>query len=131
MRQTLILGLCILAASFAVVTVPGQETKEQPESFWMNKKLEYSKHILEGITTENFEAIRESAGAMRRLSALEGFVRRKDTKAYRAQLAIFEFATDELMRHAEDKDVDGAALAFTQLTLSCVNCHKQLRLPQQ
>ncbi len=68
---------------------------------------------------------------MRRLCELEGFARRKDTKAYRAQLAIFEFANDELLRNVDEKDIEGAALAFTQLTLSCVNCHKQLRLPQE
>lgn len=104
---------------------------KQPESVWMKKKLEYSKDILEGITTEDFETVERAAAAMRRMSALEGFVRRKDTKEYRAQLTIFEFANDELLRHAGNKDVDGATLAFTQLTLSCVNCHKQLRLPQE
>ena len=63
---------------------------------------------------------------MKALSRIEGFVRGR-TPGYRTQLQIFQDATEELMRQAEKENVDGAALAFTQLTISCVNCHKQLR----
>jgi hypothetical protein len=100
---------------------------EQPMSFWMKKKLEHSQSALRAIAIEDFDALRASATAMRRLSDIEGFARRTDAKEYRAQLQIFEFANDELIRHVKDKNIDGAALAFTQLTLSCVNCHKHLR----
>jgi hypothetical protein len=64
---------------------------------------------------------------MKRLSRIEGFVRRTDTKQYRTQLHIFDFANNELLQAAEDKNIERAALAFTQLTLSCVNCHKAIR----
>ena len=130
MRLFFALMFLLIACSATYWAVASQDEKA-PESVWMKKKLDYSKDILEGITTENFETVERAAAAMQRLSELEGFVRRKDTKAYRAQLAVFEFANEELLRHADKKNVDGAALAFTQLTLSCVNCHKQLRLPQQ
>ncbi|MBX9789098.1 MAG: hypothetical protein K2Y37_09305 [Pirellulales bacterium] len=100
---------------------------EQPMNFWMKKKLEHSQSALRALALEDFDALRASANAMRRLSDIEGFARRTDAKEYRAQLQIFEFANDELIRHAKEKNVDGAALAFTQLTLSCVNCHKHLR----
>jgi cytochrome c556 len=104
---------------------------EQPMSFWMKKKLEHSQSALRSIAVEDFDALRASANAMRRLSDLEGFARRTDAKEYRAQLQIFEFANDELIRNANEKNIDGAALAFTQLTLSCVNCHKHLRDEKQ
>ncbi len=104
---------------------------EQPNSVWMKKKLEHSQSALRAIAMEDFDSLRASATAMRRLSDLEGFTRRTNAKEYRAQLQIFEFANDELIRHAKDKNIDGAALAFTQLTLSCVNCHKHLRNEQE
>jgi hypothetical protein len=100
---------------------------EQPMSFWMKKKLEHSQSALRAVAMEDFESLRASASAMRRLSDIEGFARRTNAREYRAQLQIFEFANDELIRHAKDENIDGAALAFTQLTLSCVNCHKHLR----
>lgn len=104
-----------------------EDKEEHPTSFWMQKKLEYTQHILSGLALEDFDQIGRSAQAMQRLGKLEAFVRRHDTDAYRTQLRVFQFANEELIRLAADKNIDGAALAFTQLTLSCVNCHKQLR----
>lgn len=107
--------------------VQSADKDERPTSFWMQKKLEYTQHILSGLALEDFDQIERSAQAMQRLGKLEAFVRRHDTDAYRTQLRVFQFANEELIRLSADKNIDGAALAFTQLTLSCVNCHKQLR----
>jgi hypothetical protein len=100
--------------------------KDQPVSFWMTKKLEYSQNILAGIATADFDKIIANAQSMRNLSKVEGFVRTQ-TPGYRAQLHIFEESADEIIRQAKKDNVDGAALAFAQLTISCVNCHKHLR----
>jgi cytochrome c556 len=129
MRSAATIALVMIAVGMTFVAMARQDEKDA--SVWMKKKLEYSKNILEGITTEDFDAVRQSATAMRRMSELEGFARRRDTKAYRTQLSVFEFSNDELIRFAQEKNIDGASLAFAQLTLSCVNCHKQLRVPQQ
>jgi cytochrome c556 len=48
---------------------------------------------------------------------------------YRTQLQNFERANDQLIRHADAEQLDGAALAYVQLTLSCVDCHKVIRAP--
>lgn len=98
-------------------------------SIWMKKKLDYSQEILAGLATADFERIDTNAGLMKGLGKVEAFVRGR-TPGYRAQFQIFQEATDELARQAAKKNVDGAALAFTQLTISCVNCHKQLRESQ-
>ena len=118
----------VLLATGDAAAVNAQEPggKEQPTSYWMQKKLEYSKNILAGITTADFDKVVENAQSMRRLSAIEGFIRGQ-TPGYRTQLQIFQEAADEIIRQGQKDNVDGAALAFTQLTISCVNCHKQLR----
>jgi cytochrome c556 len=105
------------------------EKEERPTSFWMQKKLEYSQKILGALATEDFATLRQSSTSMERLSRIEGFVRRSDVKNYRTQLGVFEFANQELGKMAAQKNLDGAALAFTQMTLSCVNCHKLIRGP--
>jgi hypothetical protein len=99
---------------------------EQQPSFWMRKKLDYSQNILAGIATADFDKIVENAEAMQALSKIEGFVRGR-TPGYRTQLQIFEDSNQEILYQAKRDNVEGAALAFTQLTISCVNCHKQLR----
>ena len=43
------------------------------------------------------------------------------------KLKSFQFPVNELVRNAEDENIDGAPLAFTQMTISCVNCHKAVR----
>jgi hypothetical protein len=100
--------------------------KNQPTNFWMKKKLEYSQNILAGIANADFDKIVANAQAMRQLSQIEGFLHGQ-TPGYRTQLHIFEEAAGEIIRQGKKDNVDGAALAFTQLTISCVNCHKQLR----
>jgi cytochrome c556 len=101
-------------------------TNQQPVSYWMKKKLEYSQNILAGIANADFDKIVANAESMRKLSKIEGFVHGR-TPGYRTQLGIFEESADEIVRQAKRDNVDGAALAFTQLTISCVNCHKHLR----
>jgi soluble cytochrome b562 len=117
-------------ALFTVQTCCGQEpsaNKVDEESIWMKKKLEYSRHILEGLATADFDKIASNAQAMQSLNKIENFIRGR-TPGYRHQLQIFQSATAEILKQAEQENVEGAALAFTQLTTSCVNCHKQLRI---
>lgn len=104
-----------------------EEGEGEPESFWMRKKLEYTQNILSGLALEDFDAIQKNAHAMRRLSRVEGFVRRTHVEGYRTQLKVFEFSNEEIARLAGERNIDGAALAFAQMTISCVNCHKHLR----
>ncbi len=96
-------------------------------NFWMKKKLEYSQNILSGLATADFDAIGKNAEGMNRLSKVEKWARRTDAEEYRAQLRVFLTANQDLIRQADRKNIDGATLAFTQITLSCVNCHKVLR----
>ena len=92
----------------------------------MKQKLTYAQGILNGLATEDYKLIQDNAMAMKGLNKLEFFVRQKP-EGYRAQLKTFQFSVSELVRNAEDKNLDGATLAFTQMTISCVNCHKELR----
>lgn len=102
------------------------QDKDKQASVWMRKKLDYSQNILAGITAGDFELVSQNANAMKGLAKIESFVRGR-SPGYRAQLQIFQEANEELLRQARKENADGAALAFTQLTISCVNCHKQLR----
>lgn len=126
MKSFVVLTGITLCALVAQPARP-QENKEQDMNFWMKKKLDYSQAILSGLATADFDAISKNATSMDRLSKLEKFVRRSDAEEYRAQLRVFLAANKDLITAAEKKNIDGATLAFTQMTLSCVNCHKALR----
>ena len=63
---------------------------------------------------------------MNALSQMEKWVR-SGLPDYRDQLHIFQNSNKQLIRMAEKNNLDGAALAYVQMTLSCVNCHKVMR----
>lgn len=101
-------------------------TKEKPMDFWMAKKLDYSKTILESLTKGDFDKLAEAAEQMQLLGKIEGFVRRKNND-YQSQLQTFELANQELIRNAKRNNPEAAVLAFNQLATSCVACHILLR----
>ncbi len=104
----------------------GETHQGKPVSFWMKKKLEYSKNVLEGIAAGDFDQVAQNAQTMRGLNAVESFVRGRNP-GYRAQLQLFEESLDEIIRQSNKENLEGITLGFHQLTTSCVHCHKQLR----
>jgi len=133
--KALLTAMSLIAVPILVVAVgerlrgqteQGQPLRYQISTKLMQSKLDRSKDVLGGLATENFDAISRGAKAMRDLGALEGWVR-ADTPRYKAQLNVFYYANDALIKASQDRNLDGAALAYSQLTLSCVNCHKLVR----
>lgn len=114
-----------LALIFLAARVAGAAGPEEP-SFWMQKKMQYSEKILAGLAKADYAAIEKNAMSMNSLSQIEKWVR-ANTPEYKAQLATFRSANKSLIRMAQDEDIDGATLAFMQLTQSCVQCHKLIR----
>jgi hypothetical protein len=125
----LTLALAGVVALLAQVT--GQEKSssdgsEQKFSRWMDFKVEESQEVFASLARADFKAIAASAEKLKALNALERFVRR-GVPGYGTQLRSFEFAVDEIQQQAKRENLEGVTMGFNQLTLSCVNCHKQLR----
>ncbi len=97
-------------------------------SVWMDVKVTESQKVFAALAEADFAAILQSTEKLKTLSGLEGFVRRS-TPGYRTQLRLFEFAVQDIEEQSRRANIEGVALGFNQLTLSCVNCHKQLRRP--
>ena len=131
-------SLLIALAVLSVATVGADEKKpdekkprekkasKEEASIWMQKKLEHSQKILAGLTKADFEMIQSSAGTLQVLNFLEEWDRGRNPE-YRRQLKYFSDANAELIRQAGKKNLGGATLAYTQLTLSCVHCHNVVR----
>ena len=123
-------GLSILCALFA----PDVEKEEKPVvaaestkfTVWMDVKVEESQKVFAALARADFKGIVGSTEKLKKVSKLEGLVRR-NAPGYRTQLRSFEFAVDEIQQQAKRENIEGVTMGFNQLTLSCVNCHKQLR----
>ena len=92
----------------------------------MQAKLVYSKYILEGIVTENFEQVETNAKKLHLLSQSADWGTRQN-KNYQDHTREFARQAREIEKAAAAKNLDGATLAYFQMTLSCVSCHRELR----
>jgi hypothetical protein len=126
-----LVGLSLLViVSLAVVARGADEEPKDPaekHSYWMKKKLEWSQSLLAGLAKADWEKMGKDARAMRALSKIEGRFRRTDQAEYRAQLAVFDQANNELVKSIGDENIDASTLAYMHLVHSCVNCHKLLQ----
>src|SRR5262249_28775793 len=92
----------------------------------MRKKLTHAQKVLEGIALNNFDQIGRSAEELILISKGAEW-RVINSPQYEVHSNGFRRAAEGLIEKAKDKNVDGAALAYVDLTLSCVKCHKYVR----
>jgi cytochrome c556 len=129
-RLFILMTMCICTCAVVVVSAADEAEPKDPaqkHSYWMKKKLEWSQSILACLAKSDWDKMAQDARALRALSKIEGRFRRTDQKEYRAQLAVFDQANDELIKAADKENIDGATLAYMHLIHSCVNCHKSLQ----
>jgi hypothetical protein len=129
---TTLATLTLISSGLAAHLARGDDNKSQaPEaSIWMKQKLGASQNVLAGLTKGDFEAIEKNAQSMLAVGYLEKWLR-ADTPGYQIFMKDFEYANKSLTLAAREKNLDGATIAYIQLTLSCVHCHKTIRVEKK
>ncbi len=117
--------LALLLAFSLAVADEGDRPKPTLKDF-MRVKLTHSQKVLEGLTTNDFDLISKSAAELKLLSQSSAW-EVMTTEDYIAQSSEFRRATEALSKAAEKKNLDAAALAYMDVTMKCVNCHKYVR----
>lgn len=127
MKTKTVLSAVLVAAVFACVaaTVAPNDPKITTREV-MKLKLESSQKVLEGIATENFVTITANAQKLVLLSQAAGWQARQ-TPEYKQFTAEFRRHAEALQKAARTENVDAASVAWFQLTISCVNCHRHMR----
>jgi hypothetical protein len=110
----------------AVPTMSGHAGAQDTVKMLMTKKLENSQKILEGLAIGDFDKIGKHADELIRISKAVEF-RVLKTPQYEVYSNDFRRNAEALAQMANGKNLDGAALAYVELTLSCVKCHKHVR----
>lgn len=128
MRIRLVSAFCTLLVLgyLAVNYANSQEAGQSNKAGFMRLKLEPAKRILEGIALADFQTIKANSEQLRKLSLDEGWMVLQ-TEAYHQRSQDFKKSLDLISRMCEEKDLDGVALAYMQMTMRCVQCHKMLR----
>lgn len=104
----------------------GEEREKSLLAQFMRAKLTASSDVLEGLVTEDFELIGKGAKNLKKLSSAEKW-RVSNDAMFRQHSAEFRSSVDSLEKAAEKKQIDAAALAWTNTTLNCIECHRWVR----
>ena len=117
-----------VAAVIMTAFLIGSGQSEEPNKVrdFMPVKLSYSQKVLEGLTIEDFDLIAKNSQAMSLLSQATNW-QVLTTAEYLQQSQDFRRTADALTEAATKKNLDGAALAYVELTMKCINCHKYVR----
>ena len=125
---TVVLGLALLLA--AGLSLRSQQTPATDpvarDRDVMKFKLHYAQGILEAITMENFPLLATNANKLASLTR-EMSWRIRHTPEYERLTADLRRQTDLLAKAAKEQNADAATVAYFQMTVSCVTCHKYLR----
>jgi cytochrome c556 len=92
----------------------------------MRAKLTHSQKILEGLLAEDFDMIVANS---QRLNLLTRAVEWQMLEAaeYTQRSTDFRRSLDKLTQAAKQKNLDGAALAYIDITIKCLQCHEYIR----
>lgn len=118
----------VIVFAVALPTMSGH-TQDKPNPIVegiMQRKLQYSQKLLEGIALNDFEKISDNATGLITISKQAEWMVLK-TPAYELSSNEFRRAVTNVVDKAKEKNIDGVALAYVEVTLSCVRCHKHVR----
>lgn len=127
MKRTIIVALVIAAVLAVWGSLKAADSRTKAA---MRLKLEYAQKVLEGIALEDFELIAFNAEKLKAISQSAEWQHRKSAE-YQRHTGDFTRQAEALVKAAERKNVDAATVAYFQLTVSCVGCHRHLRGTEQ
>jgi len=104
-----------------------QESDIQPDAReFMRKKLVFTQEIVRALALEDYDKLAENAQNLIVMS-LESNWNVYQQIEYAEMSRDFRAAAQRLQQAAEQKSLDGATLAYFEVTLGCVRCQKLLR----
>jgi hypothetical protein len=106
--------------------VPAAPPKADDASALMQKKLTHAQKVLEGIAVADLDKIAEHAKELSELSKQAEFKVLK-TAQYDLHANEFRRTLDDMQKATRAKNLDAATLAYMDMTMTCVRCHKHVR----
>jgi len=119
--------LLALAAPFCPV---GSQPPDRNLAKIMKQKLKNAQTLLEGMAMQDFAKIKTSADELAQLSKTAEWMVYKTPK-YELHNNEFRRAVDVIYQKAKDKNIDGVALAYLDMTMACIRCHQYVREVRQ
>ena len=128
-RLAVAAGIVVLAVAAVTGSRPtADESTTRPDqvAVFMRAKLAHSQNVLEGLAIEDYDLIDKGAQELS-LASEDASWQVLQTEDYARQSADFRRSCDSLRKAAKSHNLDGAALAWMEVTMKCVQCHKVVR----
>ncbi|MFM9025927.1 MAG: hypothetical protein ACKON7_11420 [Planctomycetaceae bacterium] len=93
---------------------------------FMRAKLAHSDDVLEGLALADYDLIAKGAQQLSLVSQ-DASWQVLQTEDYARQSVEFRRSCDGLLRAAKDENLDAAVLAWMDVTMKCVQCHRYVR----
>jgi hypothetical protein len=93
---------------------------------FMRAKLGHSSEVLEGLALEDFTKIGRGAHNLSLASQAASW-QVLQTEDYARMSADFRRSCDSLRAAAKAENLDAAALAWMEVTMKCIQCHRYVR----
>lgn len=121
-----IVVLAVAAVTGSRPTADDSTTRPDQVAVFMRAKLAHSQNVLEGLAIEDYDLIDKGAQELS-LASEDASWQVLQTEDYARQSADFRRSCDSLRKAAKSHNLDGAALAWMEVTMKCVQCHKYVR----
>jgi hypothetical protein len=122
-RAVILLGSALLLSLWAA---SGHTAAQDKVAKLMQRKLEQSQKVLEGVALQDFKKIEKHAEELIDISRQAEW-RALKTPTYEMYSNAFRRIAAAMIENAQKKNLDAAALNYVELTLTCVRCHKHVR----
>jgi cytochrome c556 len=127
MRYVLLALVTIILFATAGASQEKKPVKDLPKvNPLMADKLKNSQGLLEALAVEDFAKMQKHSDELMRISKAAEWTVYK-TPMYEVQTNNFRRALETLTQKAKAKNLDGATLAYVDMTVTCVRCHQHCR----
>ena len=122
----ILFAACVGGGVWFLGSLNAQQPKREAVQDFMRAKLDAAKSTLEGLVLEDFDEIGKQSVRLLAMSrraewnAIEG-------KVYQQLSSEFRSSVTQLGTAAKEKNLDKASLAYVQMTIRCLDCHKVIR----
>ena len=125
-----------LAAAIALVIFSVCKSEDQkagkPNALTSNQvlmrdKLKQMNGVLEGLTLNKFDQVKESAKTLGMISRATSWHISDPTPRYERLSKNFQEQAADLERHANERNTDAAILDLVRMNITCTQCHQHMR----
>ena len=117
----------VTAGLLALVAGHGSAQPPKPSVVSDSLPIPSEKEAMKAKREHAHDALRRNAEVLVGIAQMRVFIAGYKTEEYQFQVKVFKHAADDLLAAAKAKNPDAAALAYSDMTRTCVKCHTHFR----